>query len=144
VDEVSPVVPNFTKVVVGHVLSVEKHPDADKLNVTQVDIGADEPIQIVCGAKNVVANMKACCAVVGAVLPGDFKIKKAKLRGVPSNGMLCGATEIGLPDDGVDGLHILPNDAPIGSSLLKTKKSQKRIAVLNKSTCLIHPLVLNI
>ena len=104
----------FTNVVVGHVLSVKKHPDADKLNVTQVDVGEAEPVQIVCGAKNVVVGMKACCAKVGAVLPGDFKIKKAKLRGVPSNGMLCGATEIGLPDDGVDGLFVLDQDAPIG------------------------------
>jgi len=117
VDDVSPVAPAFSKVVVGHVLSVEKHPDADKLNITQVDVGAEEPVQIVCGAKNVVAGMKACCAMVGAVLPGDFKIKKAKLRGVPSHGMLCGATEIGLPDDGVDGLHVLPDEAPIGMDI---------------------------
>lgn len=114
VDGVEPVAGQFTNVVVGHVISVEKHPDADKLNVTQVDVGEEMPVQIVCGAKNVVAGMKACCAKVGAVLPGDFKIKKAKLRGVPSNGMLCGATEIGLPDDGVDGLLVLPQDAPIG------------------------------
>ncbi len=117
VDDIEPVAGEFTNVVVGHVLSVEKHPDADKLNVTQVDVGEDEPVQIVCGAKNVVAGMKACCAKVGAVLPGDFKIKKAKLRGVPSNGMLCGASEIGLPDDGVDGLHVLPEDAPVGMDL---------------------------
>ena len=114
VDGIEPVAPAFNKVVVGHVLSVEKHPDADKLNVTQVDVGQGEPVQIVCGAKNVVAGMKACCAMVGATLPGDFQIKKAKLRGVPSNGMLCGASELGLPDDGVDGLHVLPDDAPIG------------------------------
>ena len=117
VDDVEPVAGQFTNVVVGHVLSVEKHPDADKLNVTQVDVGDEEPVQIVCGAKNVVAGMKACCAKVGAVLSGDFKIKKAKLRGVPSHGMLCGATEIGLPDDGVDGLHVLPTDAPIGMDI---------------------------
>ncbi|BCN93773.1 phenylalanine--tRNA ligase beta subunit [Thiomicrorhabdus immobilis] len=117
VDGAEPVAGAFTNVVVGHVLSVEKHPDADKLNVTQVDVGEAEPVQIVCGAKNVVAGMKACCAKVGAVLPGDFKIKAAKLRGVPSNGMLCGATEIGLPDDGVDGLHVLPSDAPIGMDI---------------------------
>ncbi len=114
VDGTEAVAGQFTHVVVGHVLSVEKHPDADKLNVTQVDVGEAEPVQIVCGAKNVVKGMKACCAKVGAVLPGDFKIKKAKLRGVPSHGMLCGATEIGLPDDGVDGLYVLPDDAPTG------------------------------
>ena len=117
VDGAEPVAGAFTHVVVGHVLSVEKHPDADKLNVTQVDVGESEPVQIVCGAKNVFVGMKACCAKVGAVLPGDFKIKKAKLRGVPSNGMLCGATEIGLPDDGVDGLFVLPEDAPIGADV---------------------------
>lgn len=114
VDGAEPVAGDFSNVVVAQVVSLEKHPDADKLNVTQVDIGEDELVQIVCGAKNVVAGMKVCCAKVGAVLPGDFKIKKAKLRGVPSNGMLCGATEIGLPDDGVDGLHVLPADAPVG------------------------------
>ncbi|VAW48603.1 Phenylalanyl-tRNA synthetase beta chain [hydrothermal vent metagenome] len=114
VDGVEAVAGVFTHVVVGHVLSVEKHPDADKLNVTQVDVGEAEPVQIVCGAKNVFVGMKACCAKVGAVLPGDFKIKKAKLRGVPSHGMLCGAIEIGLPDDGVDGLYVLPADAPVG------------------------------
>ena len=117
VDGVEPVAGEFTNVVVGHVLSVEKHPDADKLNITQVDVGEEEPVQIVCGAKNVVAGMKACCAKVGAVLPGNFKIKKAKLRGVPSLGMLCGATEIGLPDDGVDGLLVLPSNAPVGQNV---------------------------
>lgn len=114
VDDIEAVAGDFSNVVVGQVVSFEKHPDADKLNVTQVDVGQGELLQIVCGAKNVVAGMKACCAKVGAVLPGDFKIKAAKLRGVPSNGMLCGASELGLPDDGVDGLHVLPADAPIG------------------------------
>ncbi|MCF6298607.1 MAG: phenylalanine--tRNA ligase subunit beta [Thiomicrorhabdus sp.] len=117
VDGIEAVAGQFSSVVVGHVLSVEKHPDADKLNVTQVDVGEAEPVQIVCGAKNVVVGMKACCAKVGAVLPGDFKIKKAKLRGVPSHGMLCGAAEIGLPDDGVDGLYVLPSDAPVGMDI---------------------------
>lgn len=117
VDAVTSVAPAFSNVVVGEVVSVEKHPDADKLNVTQVDVGEEAPLQIVCGAPNVVPGMKACCAKVGAVLPGDFKIKKAKLRGVPSNGMLCGATEIGLPDDGVDGLYVLPSDAPVGEDV---------------------------
>ncbi|MGM0541285.1 MAG: phenylalanine--tRNA ligase subunit beta [Pseudomonadota bacterium] len=117
VDGVEAVAGEFTNVVVGHVLSIEKHPDADKLNITQVDVGEAEPVQIVCGAKNVVVGMKACCAKVGAVLPGDFRIKKAKLRGVASNGMLCGATEIGLADNGVDGLLVLDQDAPIGQDI---------------------------
>jgi phenylalanyl-tRNA synthetase beta chain len=117
VDGVEPVAGQFSHVVVGHVLSVEKHPDADKLNITQVDVGEAEPVQIVCGAKNVVVGMKACCAMVGAVLPGDFKIKKAKLRGVPSNGMLCGAPEIGLADNGINGLLVLDQDAPVGQDV---------------------------
>ncbi|GKT11748.1 MAG: phenylalanyl-tRNA synthetase beta chain [Thiomicrorhabdus sp.] len=117
VDGAEPVAGAFTNVVVGHVISIEKHPDADKLNVTQVEVGEDAPVQIVCGAKNVFVGMKVCCAKVGAKLPGDFKIKKAKLRGVPSHGMLCGASELGLPDDGVDGLHVLPADAPVGTDI---------------------------
>ncbi|KUJ71792.1 phenylalanine--tRNA ligase subunit beta [Thiomicrospira sp. WB1] len=117
VDAVDPVAPDFEQVVVGEVVSVAKHPDADKLNVTQVEVGQGEPLQIVCGAPNVTQGMKACCAQVGAVLPGDFKIKKAKLRGVPSHGMLCGATELGLPDDGSGGLMVLPPDAPVGENV---------------------------
>jgi len=68
---------------------VEKHPDADRLNVTQVDVGADELLQIVCGAPNVRTGMKVPCALDGAVLPNDFRIKPTKMRGVVSNGMLC-------------------------------------------------------
>ncbi|QCU90558.1 phenylalanine--tRNA ligase subunit beta [Thiomicrorhabdus sediminis] len=117
VDDVEPAAPSFSNVVVAQVVSVEKHPDADKLNITQVDTGDGELVQIVCGAPNVVAGMKVCCAKVGAVLPGDFKIKKAKLRGQPSNGMLCSTNELGLPDDGIDGLHVLPEDAPIGTDV---------------------------
>lgn len=116
VDGIEPVAPPFSKVVVGLVISVEKHPDADKLNVTQVDVGEDEPVQIVCGAKNVRAGMKAPTALVGAVLPGGFKIKKAKLRGVPSHGMLCAAQELGLSPE-TDGLMELPTDAPVGIDL---------------------------
>ncbi len=110
----------FNNVVVGEVVSVQPHPDADKLRVTKVDIGADEPVQIVCGAPNVYVGMKAPVATVGAVLPSEdgagFKIKKSKLRGVDSNGMLCGASEIDLSDS-VDGLLELPNDAPVGKDI---------------------------
>ncbi len=84
------------KVVVGRVLSCEKHPDADKLNICQVDLGF-EKTQIVCGAKNVAAGQRVCVATIGADLGNGFVIKKAKLRGVESNGMICGADEIGLP-----------------------------------------------
>ncbi|MDO5059621.1 MAG: phenylalanine--tRNA ligase subunit beta, partial [Neisseria sp.] len=93
------------------------HPDADRLNITQVDAGTGELIQIVCGAPNVRAGIRVPCALPGAVLPGNFKIKPTKMRGQPSNGMLCSTDELGLPDDGVDGLHILPADAPVGQNL---------------------------
>ncbi len=117
VEEADPAAPMFNGVVVAEVKSVEKHPDADRLNVTQVDAGTGELIQIVCGAPNVRPGIKVPCSLPGAVLPGDFKIKPTKMRGVPSNGMLCSTNELGLPDDGVDGLHILPDDAPVGSSI---------------------------
>ncbi|MDO7212565.1 phenylalanine--tRNA ligase subunit beta [Acinetobacter nosocomialis] len=116
VDELAPVAKPFTGVVVGEVLTVEQHPDADRLRVTTVNIGTGEPLQIVCGAPNVRAGMKAPVATIGAVLPGDFKIKKGKLRGVESQGMLCGASEIDL-EDKIDGLLELPADAPVGLNI---------------------------
>lgn len=116
VDELAPVAKPFTGVVIGEVLTVEQHPDADRLRVTTVNIGSGEPLQIVCGAPNVRAGMKAPVATIGAVLPGDFKIKKGKLRGVESQGMLCGASEIDL-EDKIDGLLELPADAPVGVNI---------------------------
>ncbi|EHU3426111.1 phenylalanine--tRNA ligase subunit beta [Acinetobacter baumannii] len=116
VDELAPVAKPFTGVVVGEVLTVEQHPDADRLRVTTVNIGSGEPLQIVCGAPNVRAGMKAPVATIGAVLPGDFKIKKGKLRGIESQGMLCGASEIDL-EDKIDGLLELPDDAPVGVNI---------------------------
>ncbi|WP_413519164.1 phenylalanine--tRNA ligase subunit beta [Psychrobacter glacincola] len=114
----------FSGVVVGEVISVEQHPDADKLRVTQINIGAAETLQIVCGAPNVTVGMKAPVATVGAVLPSDdvsngkagFEIKNGNLRGIDSNGMLCGASEIDLTDS-IDGLLELPADAPIGMDI---------------------------
>ena len=112
----------FSGVVVGEVISVEQHPDADKLRVTQVNIGSAEPLQIVCGAPNVTVGMKVPVATVGAVLPSDdskgFQIKNGNLRGVASNGMLCGASEIDLTNS-IDGLLELPSDAPIGMDIRK-------------------------
>jgi len=113
VDAVEPAAPDFTGVVVGLVESCEPHPDADKLSVCQVTNGTDT-VQVVCGAANVRVGLKMPFAQVGAVLPGDFKIKKAKLRGQESNGMLCGASELGL-EDLIDGLMELPEDAPVGT-----------------------------
>ena len=121
VDGVDPVAGEFTGVVIGEVVECGPHPDADKLQVTKISLGdyssatveKGELITIVCGAKNCRLGLKVAVATVGAVLPGDFKIKKAKLRGVPSFGMLCSESEIGLADDS-DGIMELANDAPLG------------------------------
>lgn len=115
VDAVIPVAGSFSGVVVGEVLSTEPHPDADKLRVCQVSNGG-ETLQVVCGAPNVRPGLKIPFAQIGAQLPGDFKIKKAKLRGVESNGMLCSASELQINDDN-DGLMELPADAPVGQSI---------------------------
>ena len=115
VDAIVPVAPAFNGVVVGEVLEVVPHPDADKLRVTKVSTGS-ETLQIVCGAANVRVGLRVAVAVVGAVLPGDFKIKPAKLRGVESFGMLCSEAEIGLAES-ADGLMELPADAPVGTSI---------------------------
>lgn len=116
VDSVTPAAPSFSGVVVGSVLSVEPHPDADKLRVCQVDVGAAESLGIVCGAPNVYAGMKAPVALLGGELPGGMKIKRAKLRGVASEGMLCSIRELGLGDSH-EGLWDLPADAPVGTDL---------------------------
>ena len=112
-----PVATAFSGIVVGHVIEREKHPDADKLSVCKVDNGQGEVLQIVCGASNVRAGLKVPLALVGAVLPlpdgKDLKIKKGKLRGVESFGMLCSSTELGMSDKS-DGLLELPDDAPVG------------------------------
>ncbi|MHA6493565.1 phenylalanine--tRNA ligase subunit beta [Pseudomonas borbori] len=115
VDSVTPAAGVFSGVVVGEVLSTEQHPDADKLRVCQVSNGA-ETFQVVCGAPNVRPGLRIPFAMIGAELPGDFKIKKAKLRGVESNGMLCSAAELQINDDS-DGLMELPSDAPVGQDI---------------------------
>lgn len=112
VDSVTPVAGVFSGVVIGEVLSTEQHPDADKLRVCQVSNGS-ETFQVVCGAPNVRPGLKIPFAMIGAQLPGDFKIKKAKLRGVESNGMLCSAAELQV-GEGNDGLMELATDAPVG------------------------------
>ena len=115
VDSVTPAAGVFTGVVVGEVLSTEQHPDADKLRVCQVSNGV-ETFQVVCGAPNVRPGLKIPFAMIGAELPGDFKIKKAKLRGVESNGMLCSQAELQV-GEGNDGLMELPADAPVGQDI---------------------------
>ncbi|WP_159820641.1 phenylalanine--tRNA ligase subunit beta [Colwellia sp. 20A7] len=124
VDGVDPVAGEFTNVIIGEVVECGPHPDADKLQVTKISLGdyssttveKGELVSIVCGAKNCRTGLKVAVATVGAVLPGNFKIKKAKLRGVPSFGMLCSESEIGLSDSS-DGIMELVQDAPVGTCL---------------------------
>ena len=118
VDEARKAAPDFTGVVIAEVVECRDHENSDHLHVCQVNAGTGELIQIVCGAPNVRAGVRVPCAMVGAELPGGFKIKKAKLRGVPSNGMLCSARELGVSEDH-DGLWLLPEDAPIGEDIRK-------------------------
>jgi len=157
VDSVTPAAGNFTGVVVGEVITLQQHPDADKLRVCQVNIGEAELLQIVCGASNVRAGLKIPAALIGAVLPGDFKIKKSKLRGEDSFGMLCSEKELGLANE-ANGLMELANDAPVGVDIreylnlndhiievdltpnradcLSVEGLAREVAVLNKLTCL--------
>ncbi len=115
VDSIEPAAADFDNVVVGEVARVEPHPQADRLRVCQVNVGAAEPLSIVCGAPNVRQGMRVPTAMIGARLPG-IKIKKSKLRGVESHGMLCSATELGLAES-AEGLLPLPAEAPVGVSV---------------------------
>ena len=117
VDGVEAAAPRISGVVVGEIISIQQHPDADKLRVCQV-LCASEQFQVVCGAPNARVGIKVPFATVGALLPGDFKIKKAKLRGVESFGMLCAQDELGLGDE-ASGLWELPADAPVGTNLVE-------------------------
>lgn len=138
VEQVEPVAPPFSGVVVARIVSFEKHPNADKLKVCRVDVGSGELLQIVCGAPNVVEGMKAPCAKVGAKLPG-FDIKAAKLRGVESCGMMCSADELGFSQEH-DGLLVLPEDAPVGTDIRAyLDLDDKRIEIKltpNRADCL--------
>lgn len=139
VEENEPAAAVFNQVFVAEVLSVQKHENADRLNVCQVNVGAAEPLQIVCGAANVAAGIKVPCARIGAVLPGDFKIKQAKVRGVESFGMLCSAKELGLAEE-ANGLLLLPADAPVGSDIRDYLQLDDRLLTLkltpNRTDCL--------
>ncbi|MEQ1601733.1 MAG: phenylalanine--tRNA ligase subunit beta [Methylophilaceae bacterium] len=115
VEGLDAVAASFSQVVIAQIISAEKHPDADRLQICRVDIGAGEPLQIVCGAPNARAGLKAPCALVGAELPG-LKIKQAKVRGIESSGMMCSAKELGLAVD-ASGLLELPADAPVGADI---------------------------
>jgi len=113
VEGIEPFAPHLSDVVVGKVETRERHPDADKLSLCTVDVGAEEALQIVCGAPNVDAGQKVAVARVGTVLPGEFKIKKSKIRGVASAGMICSVRELELGDEH-DGIWVLPDDCAIG------------------------------
>jgi phenylalanyl-tRNA synthetase beta chain len=116
VDAVTPAGAAFSGVVIGEVISTQQHPDAEKLKVCLVNVGQSEPLQIVCGASNVRPGLKVPAALVGAVLPGDFKIKLSKLRGVESSGMLCSEKELGIAADASGLMELLP-DAPVGADI---------------------------
>ncbi len=139
VEGCDPVAPPFTKVVVGRVLAVAKHPNADRLSLCTVDTGGGTPLDIVCGAPNVRAGMKAPVALVGAELPGGLAIKRAAVRGVESNGMLCSARELGLSEDH-SGLLALADDAPVGRDFRVYAALDDRVITIkltpNRADCL--------
>ncbi|MEM0675033.1 phenylalanine--tRNA ligase subunit beta [Dickeya oryzae] len=139
VDGVEPVAGAFHGVVVGEVVECAQHPNADKLRVTKVNVGGERLLDIVCGAPNCRQGLKVAVATVGAVLPGDFKIKAAKLRGEPSEGMLCSFSELGISEDH-SGIIELPSDAPLGTDIreyLKLDDHTIEISVTpNRADCL--------
>lgn len=139
VDGVDAVAGEFNGVVVGEVVECGQHPNADKLRVTKVNVGGERLLDIVCGAPNCRQGLKVAVATIGAVLPGDFKIKAAKLRGEPSEGMLCSFSELGISDDH-SGIIELPADAPIGTDIreyLKLDDNTIEISVTpNRADCL--------
>ncbi|CAQ83963.1 MULTISPECIES: phenylalanine--tRNA ligase subunit beta [Photorhabdus] len=139
VDGMEAVAGQFHGVVIGEVVECAQHPNADKLRVTKVNVGGERLLDIVCGAPNCRQGLKVAVATVGAVLPGDFKIKAAKLRGEPSEGMLCSFSELGISEDH-DGIIELPNDAPLGIDLreyLKLDDSVIEISITpDRADCL--------
>ncbi len=138
VEGMEAVAPAFNSVVVAQILEVAKHPNADRLNVCQVNVGEAQPLTIVCGAANVAVGVKVPCARIGAVLPGEFVIKQAKVRSVDSFGMLCSEKELGLAEESA-GLWLLPADAPVGKSLREYLDLDDKIFTLkltpNRSDC---------
>ncbi|MGI6474742.1 MAG: phenylalanine--tRNA ligase subunit beta [Thermoactinomyces vulgaris] len=137
--------PGVNGVVVGEVLAVEPHPEADRLNICTVNVGKGQLLQIVCGAKNVAAGQRVPVALIGAKLPGGVHIKKAKLRGVESHGMICSAKELGFPDkvlmkEQTEGIFVLEPDAPVGMDIKEYLSMDDQVIELqltpNRSDCL--------
>lgn len=130
---------NLAGVVVGHVISCEPHPDSDHMHLTKVNVGAEEPLQIVCGAPNMKLGIKVPVATIGTVMPEGFKIKKSKLRGVVSCGMCCSKRELGMGSEN-EGIWILPDDAPVGMGIADYLKLSDTILDLeitpNRPDCL--------
>ncbi|MBN2366265.1 MAG: phenylalanine--tRNA ligase subunit beta, partial [Calditrichaeota bacterium] len=132
---------DFPEVVVGRVLAVDKHPEADKLSICAVTIGEDE-LSIVCGAPNVARNQYVPVALAGATLPNGLKIKKTRIRGAESEGMICSEAELGLADAS-EGIWVLPENLPLGVPLEKAMELENDfifdIAVTpNRPDCLSH------
>lgn len=132
---------HLDNVVIGKITEYGKHPNSDKLTLLKVNVGDEEELQIICGAPNHKLGDKVVVAKIGAVLPGDFKIKKSKIRDVESFGMLCSQVELGIGEDG-DGIIILPEDAPIGEEYRKYAGLDDVIFELeitpNRPDCLSH------
>lgn len=127
---------DITGVVVGYVVEREKHPEADKLSICKVDVGQEELLQIVCGAKNVAQGQKVPVATVGAILPGNFKIKKAKLRGQLSQGMICSLSELGVESKLVakeysEGIYVFPSDTEIGINAMEALHMNDQVLELS-------------
>lgn len=140
-DALEPAAPEFSGVVVGKIVDIARHPDADKLQVCQVDKGNGEPCQVVCGGANARADLVVALAQVGAILPGGMEIKQAKLRGVESSGMLCSASELGLADSS-GGILELSQDSPLGTSLRKLYELDDSVIEVdltpNRADCLSY------
>ncbi len=144
VEELVPVAPPFSQIVIGAIVAAEQHPNADRLRVCQVDVGQGEPLQIVCGAPNARVGIKVPAALVGAELPPGadgkpFKIGKGKLRGVESFGMLCSARELKISEENA-GLLELPDDAPVGQSIRDYLKLDDQLFTLKLTPNLAHCL----
>lgn len=136
VEELSSFAPAFTGVVVAEVLGITRHPDADKLNVCEVQTGSGIR-SIVCGAPNVAPGIKVPCALPGAVLPGGFEIKPVKMRGVQSDGMLCSARELGLSEDH-SGLLLLEPEARVGQDIRQAMSLDEKVFLLKLTPNLAH------
>jgi phenylalanyl-tRNA synthetase beta chain len=138
VEGVHAFLPHLSDVTVGHVVERDKHPDADKLSVCKVDVGQGEPLQIVCGAPNVRAGLKVAVATSGVTLPGDFKIKKSKIRGVESNGMICSERELGLGDEH-NGIWELPLELRVGDKVASALGAQDWVIEIDNKSLTHRP-----